>query len=185
MAEALRKLLKDERQLSQITTASFMETDISKSGFVDEKELQKVMTKASIALNCSKPSAFQIKELLKKIEQKKEGKVSFDEFQLLIKIMIKKYLRDLEDGTDNSTAHPQKKSNEDIERQVNKQLHLFQKYLEESGISIAFQIIYTEILSKKIDADSVFTYTAMRLRQIGKEVAHLLPANLAASLSEN
>ena len=70
------------------------------------------------------------------------------------------------------------------EKQVNKQIQMFEKYLEDSGISVSFQIIYAEILTKKIEPANVFTYTAMRLRQIGKEIAHLLPANLTAALGD-
>lgn len=47
---------------------------------------------------------------------------------------------------------------------------MFEKYLEESGLSLAFQIIFAEIISKKISEDQVFAYTAMRLRQIGNEL---------------
>ena len=185
MVEALRILIKDERQLYQITTASFMEFDPKKTGFIEEKELHRVMTKACTAINCLIPSGSQIKELIKKIDQSKEGKITFDEFQLLIKMILKQSLKKLEEEAQNPVVQGKKKHDEHLEKQVNKQLHLFEKYLEESGISIAFQIVYTEILSKKIDPDSVFTYTAMRLRQIGKEVAHLLPANLTASITEN
>ena len=183
MAEGIRKLLKDERAFTQLATAAFMESDSDKSGFVDEKELQKVMTKACAAMNCSKPSSGQIKELLKKIDQNKDGKVSYDEYTLLLKMILKRFLKTLEEEIE--PVKPKESKDEIIEKQVSKQLLLFQKYLEESGISIAFQIVYNEIIAKKINSDDVFTYTAMRLRQIGKEVAHLLPANLAAKLTEN
>ena len=47
---------------------------------------------------------------------------------------------------------------------------MFEKYLEESGLCLSFQIIFTEIIQKQIPEDQVFPYTAMRLRQIGKEL---------------
>ena len=50
---------------------------------------------------------------------------------------------------------------------------MFEKYLEESGLSLAFQIIFTELVQKQIEQDQVFAYTAMRLRQIGKELEQL------------
>ena len=52
---------------------------------------------------------------------------------------------------------------------------LFEKYIEESGLSVAFQIVFAEIISKQIGEDQVFRYTAMRLRQLGKEVESLEP----------
>jgi len=47
---------------------------------------------------------------------------------------------------------------------------MFEKYIDESGLSLSFQIIFTEIIQKQIPEDQVFAYTAMRLRQIGKEL---------------
>lgn len=47
---------------------------------------------------------------------------------------------------------------------------MFKKYLESTGIAMAFQVIFAEILDKKIEAAKVFQYTAMRLRQIGEDL---------------
>ena len=40
----------------------------------------------------------------------------------------------------------------------------FEEYLEESGLPICFQIIFTEIIKKEIPEDQVFQYTATRLK---------------------
>jgi len=58
-------------------------------------------------------------------------------------------------------------------RKRQEQAVLFEKYLEESGISLSFQIIFTEIIQKGIAEDQVYAYTAMRLRQIGKELEQI------------
>jgi len=50
---------------------------------------------------------------------------------------------------------------------------MFEKYLNDSGLSLAFQAIFAEILSKKIADDQVFGYAAMRLRQLEEELAKL------------
>ena len=50
---------------------------------------------------------------------------------------------------------------------------MFEKYLEETGLSLSFQIVFTEIIQKQISDDQVLAYTAMRLRQIGKELGSL------------
>ena len=55
-------------------------------------------------------------------------------------------------------------------RKRQEQALMFEKYLDESGLSLSFQIIFTEIIQKQIPEDQVFPYTAMRLRQIGKEL---------------
>ena len=44
---------------------------------------------------------------------------------------------------------------------------MFRDYLEKTGIAKAFQIIFAEVLDKKIEASKVFSYSASRLRQIG------------------
>lgn len=89
-----------------------------------------------------------------------------------------------EEGEDPAELERRKKE-EEVEEQVNRQIQLFERYLEESGISMAFQIIFAEILMKKVDPANVFTYAAMRLRQIGQEVAHLLPENLTEKLAQS
>eukprot|EP00831_Metopus_contortus_P025716 TRINITY_DN22088_c0_g1_i2.p2 TRINITY_DN22088_c0_g1~~TRINITY_DN22088_c0_g1_i2.p2 ORF type:complete len:130 (-),score=49.12 TRINITY_DN22088_c0_g1_i2:70-459(-) len=58
---------------------------------------------------------------------------------------------------------------EKIEKE--KQAKMFEKYLDESGLSLAFKAIFSEILSKKIPSDQVFGYTAMRLRQLEEEIS--------------
>lgn len=185
MAEALRKLLRDERQLNTVVNNAFADADSDKSGFIDEKELGKVLTKVCTALNFPKPSSSSIKEVLSSIDKNKDGKVAVQEFLVLVKGIIQLSINKLENGPSPAPGvSEESKKLEQVENQVDKQLHLFEKYLQETGISLAFQIIYTEIITKKIDSDNVFTYTAMRLRQIGKEVAHLLPENLAANISE-
>ena len=47
---------------------------------------------------------------------------------------------------------------------------MFKKYLEQTGIAMAFQVIFAEILDKKVDENKVYSYTAMRLRQIGEDL---------------
>ena len=48
-----------------------------------------------------------------------------------------------------------------------------EEYLNESGLSLAFNIIFAELISKQILPENFFTYTAMRLTQIGKEIEGL------------
>lgn len=51
-----------------------------------------------------------------------------------------------------------------------KQAEMFKKYLEQTGIAMAFQVVFAQILDKKIEEAKVFSYTAMRLRQIGEDL---------------
>ena len=45
--------------------------------------------------------------------------------------------------------------------------------IEESGLPIAFNIIFAELISKQITPDNFFTYTAYRLKEIGQEIEEL------------
>ena len=45
-----------------------------------------------------------------------------------------------------------------------------EEYINETGLDIAFNIIFAELISKQILPENFFTYTAMRLKQIGKEI---------------
>ena len=53
------------------------------------------------------------------------------------------------------------------------QADVVEKYINETGIGTAFQIIFSELLSKKVPTDNYYAYTASRLRQIGREKAAL------------
>ena len=54
-----------------------------------------------------------------------------------------------------------------------KDFQRLEEYLTESGLSLAFNIIFAELISKQILRENYFTYTAMRLTQIGKEIEGL------------
>jgi hypothetical protein len=69
---------------------------------------------------------------------------------------------------DPESAMPE--GNPDQIRKRQEQALMFEKYIDESGLSLSFQIIFTEIIQKQIPEDQVFAYTAMRIRQIGKEL---------------
>jgi hypothetical protein len=61
-----------------------------------------------------------------------------------------------------------------IENNVNqedqKNANSFVEYLDESGLPEAFQLIFGELIEKKINPQNYFNYVGMRLRQIGKEI---------------
>lgn len=57
------------------------------------------------------------------------------------------------------------------------QASLFEKYLSDTGISSAFELIFSEMLTKKIPSENHFTYTAGRLRQIAREIETIKQKN--------
>ena len=53
------------------------------------------------------------------------------------------------------------------------QFKKLEEYVNESGLSLAFNIIFAELISKQILPENFFIYTSMRLKQIGKEIEGL------------
>lgn len=147
--------------------AAFDALDTDHSGFIEAAELHSLLTQ----LLTTPPTQEQADEILKGLDSSNDGKLSFAEFLKALSVPPQESRRV-------PTPPVPPPHEEDKEAQLNQQVQVFEKYLEESGLTLAFQTVFAEILSKKIEPANVFTYTAMRLRQIGKEIAHLLPKSL-------
>jgi hypothetical protein len=187
----IKALLKDPARLRAQAKGAFDAVDRDGSGTIDELELHAVMAKVAKAIKAPVPTKQQVSAVIAEIDLNRDGKISFDEYLALVRRTLLKMI-----GEEDLPAPP--KANPDVyeessaqegrsqgdQEHLHRQALVFEKYLEESGLSLAFQLVYSEILSKKIEPANVFTYTAMRLRQIGNQVAHLLPKNLTAGLTE-
>ena len=55
-------------------------------------------------------------------------------------------------------------------KEKEEQYKKLEEYVNETGLSLAFNIIFAELISKQILPDNFFTYTSMRLKQIGQEI---------------
>ena len=67
-----------------------------------------------------------------------------------------------------------KKEQPDVKnKEKEAQFQKLEEYVNESGLSLAFNIIFAELISKQILPENYFTYTSMRLTQIGKEIEGL------------
>lgn len=49
----------------------------------------------------------------------------------------------------------------------------FENYIHESGLAMGFQLIFAELISKKISPENYFSYVTVRLREIGRELESL------------
>ena len=70
----------------------------------------------------------------------------------------------------------ERRKNEQIEEKNKEkeiQIKKLEEYVNESGLSLAFNIIFAELISKQILPENFFAYTSMRLKQIGKEIEGL------------
>ena len=57
------------------------------------------------------------------------------------------------------------------------QANMFEKYLSDTGIAGAFELLFSELITKKIPAEDHYIYAAGRLRQIGREVESIKNKN--------
>ena len=92
-------------------------------------------------------------------------------------MMLNKPMIDRDETPDYS--EDQIKRREEIEKiQIRKtQANLFEKYLNDTGIASAFELIFSEMITKKIPSEDHYSYSAGRLRQIGREIEMLKQKN--------
>ena len=78
------------------------------------------------------------------------------------------------------------KKKKDLDEQIKKQEKKeeqhkrLETYINESGLTLAFNIIFSELITKRIVPEYFFSYTSMRLKQIGKEIEAMkinIPSN--------
>jgi hypothetical protein len=80
--------------------------------------------------------------------------------------------KNIKDNENDMDFNNQIKKREELEKvKIRRtQANNFEKYVNETGIGNAFQLIFTELITKKISMEDYFSYSAGRLRQIGREV---------------
>lgn len=177
MEKQLKKLLANPKMLAQAAKASFCEIDSDNSGKISQKEMTELLTKNCSSFGISKPTPKQIKEMIKKIDADGDGEVDFEEYLMFLKESLSRHLARLEGRTESTLRVNQEKDSIN-EKNISKKIKNFEKYLEDTGIPAAFEVIYTEILSKNIEPSKVFTYTAVRLRQFGRDIAAMSNNNV-------
>lgn len=62
-----------------------------------------------------------------------------------------------------------------------KEVKMFDQYLQTSGLNLAFEVILAEILTKKIKPDQVFVYAAMRFRQFEEDLSKIAAGKVPLS----
>jgi calmodulin len=89
----LRAILADKQKLRNLSEAAFKKVDIDQSGFVEKNELQKVMEDVAKDIGTERPSKDDVDEVLKELDENKDGKLSLDEFQVLIEQVLEQMVR--------------------------------------------------------------------------------------------
>ena len=194
MLSDISRLLDDGEQLRSWAKPPFDDRDPDQKGTIDRAELFGVIQKALQAI--STDPELQVEEAIREIELEGEGPVDFEEYVRKVQEALRKLVPDEKQAEAVMEAEPPEQPNDSFheeEKEVEKEEEVseevreermknvgrFEQYVESSGIAKVFQIVFAEILTKKIEPANVFAYTAMRLRQIGKEIGPLLPSHLA------
>ena len=84
----ISEVLEDPEQIKKMTKAAFEELDTDNSGFIDEDELGILMKKVAKDCNVDAPSKEDIAKALTLVDVNKDGKISLDEFKVLVIEML-------------------------------------------------------------------------------------------------
>ena len=80
----LREKIMDERIFGSIVDKAFSDADLNKNGFIDKKELALVINQVREGIGLPKASEKEIQNELKRLDSNKDGKISKEEFRVLV-----------------------------------------------------------------------------------------------------
>ena len=87
--ELLKKSLFNDFTFLPMVDFYFNSADIDGSGFIEKKEINKFLTKFAKEQKMDPPSDKDIEDTLNKLDKNKDGKLSKEEFQVLVKQIVK------------------------------------------------------------------------------------------------
>ena len=83
--KALKEKIMNEEVFGPIVDKTFQEADINSSGFIDKKELGILLKKIRDNLGFPPPTKKDLKNEMERLDVNKDGKISKDEFRVLVK----------------------------------------------------------------------------------------------------
>ena len=81
----LKKKIMNEEIFGPIVDKTFQEADINSNGFVEKKELGVLLKKIRENLGFPPPTEKDIKNEMERLDKNKDGKISKEEFRVLVK----------------------------------------------------------------------------------------------------
>ena len=81
----LRAKIMNEKIFGPIVDKTFQEADINHNGFIEKKELAILLKKIRDNLGFPPPTEEDIQNEMKRLDKNKDGKLSKDEFRVLVK----------------------------------------------------------------------------------------------------
>lgn len=173
MNKEVSAILNNETRLASMANSAFDEVDTDRSGSIDQSELHRAMSKFSSLMRQPQPKEEDVRTLYRQLDKNGDGHIDKTEFLELVRETLRRII-----GWKKPEAPTE--DVEELKRREERKLQArrFRDYVQVSGLRKAFQVIFAEIVTKRVEPGEVFAYTAVRLRQLGLEVQSALPASL-------
>lgn len=84
----VKQILDDPVKLKEVTKLAFDGVDTDGNGYVDEKELTLLMTAMAGELGIPAPGDKDVKDAFKAMDKDKNGKVTLEEFSVLVRQIL-------------------------------------------------------------------------------------------------
>jgi Ca2+-binding EF-hand superfamily protein len=94
MSKAIKDILSNEKKFTEVARVAFDSVDTDKSGQIDGQELEKVMVQIATDMGADPPTKEDVMEVLEHLDSDKSGKISFEEFKVLIRDVLEAMLED-------------------------------------------------------------------------------------------
>lgn len=170
MNKEVTAILENEARLTSMSSAAFEEVDSDRSGSIDQSELHRAMSKFNSLMKLPQPKEEQVRALFLQLDRNGDGRIDKAEFRELVRETLRRMIgwKKPEEPTEDV---------EELKRREDRrtQAERFREYVQVSGLRKAFQVIFAEIVTKRVEPGEVFSYTAIRLRQLGQDVQSVLP----------
>jgi calmodulin len=92
-AEEIKAILQDDAKLIEVARAAFESVDTDGSGYIEAAELKEVMTGVAGDIGMPPPSTEDVAEVMRELDANSDGKISLDEFKVLIKQVLELMLQ--------------------------------------------------------------------------------------------
>jgi Ca2+-binding EF-hand superfamily protein len=96
MSTQVKTILSNDQMFVEVAKVAFDSVDTDRSGQIDALELEKVMAQIASDMGAEAPSKEDVAEVLEHLDTDKSGKISFEEFKVLIKDVLECMLEDEE-----------------------------------------------------------------------------------------
>lgn len=89
IARELLSILENEHKFNKFTTNAFQMADTDNSGLINPEELYNILYTISTDIGANPPSKEDAKEIVYHLDTDRSGKISINEFKILIKDILK------------------------------------------------------------------------------------------------